>query len=338
MGKIIIDAGINPAIGFNRIVNNLKEIATKRNLSHQEVIHMFISDIQNHSKNGYEKKIEEINIEGEFSSNVKGSLVAYLEKTIKTLDKSRKKEEKKQKQKAKNELLSEVWENVERNVESMNSAELCELIKNINEGAEYLKLTGTERKYVLKNLTALIEKRKKAEENEVINRIKANNKTWNEIKEIVARETENSQLTRIEIWDAIYKAAFGDNNSSFSIEVPEIMKDEIKELIEEQCEEDGKEYFNEVKRYTSNFRFLTGPRDIAFAIFGHRGFSRKEDERMFVNLITKLRKAENADNPETELELLNRALAENIVETYSGKKIVEARIDSINREKNSIIR
>ena len=337
MGKIIIDAGINPAIGFNRIVNNLKEIADERNLLPQEVIQMFISDLQNYLKKDYKQKIEEINIQGGFSSSVKGKLVTYLERTVKTLDKTKKGEAKKQERKEKNASLSRVWENVEKNVESMNSDELCELIKNINEGAEYLELTETERKYVLKNLTALTEKRKKAEENEIINRTKAKNKKWNEIEKIVARESENSQLTKIEIWDAIYKAAFGQRRTdSFNIEIPESIKDEIKELVEKQCEEDGKEYFSEVRRYTSDFRFLGGPRDVVFATFGHRSFSRKEDRRMFANLVAELKKAESADNPETELELLNRVLSENIIGTYSSKKFIEARINLINKENDLI--
>ena len=176
MGKIIIDAGINPAIGFNRIVNNLKEIAAERNLLPQEIIQMFISDLQNYSKEGYESKIKEINIQGGLSSSVRGKLVTHLERTVKTLDKSRKEEEKKQERKEKNASLSKAWENVEKNVESMSSDELCELIKNINEGAEYLELTEAERKHVLKNLTILSERRKKSEENEVNNRIKAKNK------------------------------------------------------------------------------------------------------------------------------------------------------------------
>ena len=99
MGKIIIDAGINPAIGFNRIVNNLKEIADERNLLPQEVIQMFISDLQNYLKKDYKQKIEEINIQGGFSSSVKGKLVTYLERTVKTLDKTKKGEEKKQERK-----------------------------------------------------------------------------------------------------------------------------------------------------------------------------------------------------------------------------------------------
>lgn len=348
MGRIIIDAGINPAIGFNRIVNNLKEIAADRNLSQQEVIQMFVLDIQNYSREGYEPRINEINIQGRLPSSVKGKLVAYLEKIVKTLDKSRKKEEKKQKQKAKNELLSEAWEKVDRDVEKKNSSELCELIKNINEGGTaYSELTETERKYVLKNLTALIEKRKKAEENAVINKEKAKNKKWSEIKELVARETENTQFTKIEVWDAIYKAAFGkkDNNSSFSIEVPETIKDEIKKLVEEQCEENGKEYFSEVKKYTSDFRFLGGSRNVVFATFGHSCFSRKEATKMFANLVAELRRAESADKPETELELLNRVLDENIIETYTGRKLIRERIDFINkendlmkREKNSTTR
>lgn len=337
MGKIIIDAGINPAIGFNRIVNNLKEIADERNLLPQEVIQMFISDLQNYSKESYKLKIEEINIQGGLSPSVRGKLVTHLERTVKTLDKSRKEETKKQERKEKNILLSKVWENVEKNVESMSSDELCELIKNINESAEYLELTETERKYVLKNLTVLTEKRKKTEENEMINITKAKNKKWNEIKEIVARESENSQLTKIEIWDSIYKAAFGQSRTgSFNIEIPESMKDEIKELVEKQCEEDGKEYFSEVKRYTSDFRFLGGPRDVVFATFGHRSFYRKEDRRMFANLVAELKRAESADNPETELELLNRVLSENIIGTYSSKKFIEARIKLINKENDLI--
>ena len=339
MGKIIIDAGINPAIGFNRIVNNLKEIASERNLLPQEIIQMFISDLQNYSKEGYKLKIEEINIQGGLSSSVRGKLVTHLERTVKTLDKSRKEEAKKQERKEKNASLSKAWETVEKNVESMSSDELCELIKNINEGAEYLELTETERKHVLKNLTTLIEKRKKAEENEVINRIKAKNKKWDEIKEIVAREAENSQLTKIEIWDAVYKATSGKSRTgSFNIEVPESIKDEIKELIEEQCEEDGKKYFSEVKRYTSDFRFLGGPREVVFATFGHKSFSRKEDRRMFANLVAELSRAERADNPETELELLSRVLSENIIGTYSSEKFIKARINFINKENDLIKR
>ena len=140
-------------------------------------------------------------------------------------------------------------------------------------------------------------------------------------------------MTKIEIWDAVYKATFGKSRTgSFNIEVPESIKDEIKELIEEQCEEDEKKYFSEVKRYTSDFSFLREPRDVVFAAFGHRSFSRKEDRRMFANLVAELRRAESADNSETELEFLNRVLDENIIETYSGKKIVGARINSINKE------
>ena len=125
MGKIIIDAGINPAIGFNRIVNNLKEIADERNLLPQEVIQMFISDLQNYSKKDYKPKIEEINIQGGFSSSVKGKLVTYLERTVKTLDKTRKGEAKKQERKEKNASLSRVWENVEKNVEKTKC--LCQI-------------------------------------------------------------------------------------------------------------------------------------------------------------------------------------------------------------------
>ena len=123
-----------------------------------------------------------------------------------------------------------------------------------------------------------------------------------------------------------------------NINVPETMKPKISSLIEEQEKIEGVEYFEHVKNYTQNFEFLTGFRGITFAAYGHRKFSKPEYSRMFESLISKLRESERVEYPETEEKFLKRVLSEKLVNTYYGKKIIEQRINKIEKDNTKNIR
>ena len=59
---------------------------------------------------------------------------------------------------------------------------------------------------------------------------------------------------------------------------------------------------------------------------------------MFESLISKLRESESVEYPETEEKFLKRVLSEKLVNTYYGKKIIEQRINKIEKDNTKNIR
>lgn len=246
--------------------------------------------------------------------------------------------------------LEKIWKDIEKIV--MNESEqqrredlVRNLISGIKKRTMYSTLKGDQRNYVLKKLEGLIREGEK-EEKEVPKKEEPEKKNkedisriWRAIVEIVNREAKKTGQNTLEIWDKISEDILtGNKVSMLNINIPEQVRDDIIKLVEGQIKQEGLDYFEDVKNYTQNFEFLTGFRDITFAAYGHRRFSKPEYSKMFENMVAKLRENKGIGSVETEEQFLKRALSEKLVHTYYGRKIVEERIDRIEKDNDKYIR
>lgn len=330
--KININSSNNPAKNFGVIVKDLEKIAKARNIPVQEAIKMFITDLQNLGDEEYENSIQEISIQSGISPKMKTSLITYLNRSIKRYKQSEKNNIERKKQDERKQELEKAWESIE--TEIADKENIKDLILGIKEGTEYPHLGKTQRSYVLKKLEALLLQEEKEEEKQEKDKDRIIRKRWKSIVETVNYEAENSGKHRLEIWDMITESIIKNGNFS-NINFPETMQEEVLALIGEQAKIEGEEYFESVKDYTQNFEFLEGFRGISFAIHGHRKFSNPEYARMFENLIKELRKNKSVKHKETEERFLKRVLSEKKVNTYYGTKIIEERIERIEKDKKN---
>lgn len=341
--NIVINGFDNPAKNFGAILRDLEEIARKNSMSVQDAIRLFITDLQNLTNENYEKNIKEIIISGGISPSTKGNLISYLNKSIKRYKQIEKKNGQKQKQNERKQELQDVWGMVEKEFneeidENKKNNIIKDLISGISKKTIYSDLKSNQRNYVLKKLKELEIEEEKNEKIENEDRERKINKKWKEIVNTVNRESEETGRNKLEMWDIIAETIIGEENNSLKLNIPEAIKDEVIELIEEQTKIEGKDYFDDVKQYTQNFEFLTGFRGFTFALHGHRRFSNPEHSKMFENLISKLRKNESVDFPETEENFLKRVLSDNLINEYYGKKIIEERLNKIEKDRIKIIK
>lgn len=339
--NIIFNEFDNPARIFGGILKDLEKIANERNLPVQDVIRMFIADLQNSSDEDYEKKVQEICIKGDISVNLKRNLIDFLNKGIKRHSQQAKKNKERERQSDRKKELENIWETVEKiltqsDEQSTRLDLINKLISEINEGTAYTELKKEQKGYILKKLNELGEKEKRKLEGEKARRIKSANKKWEEIVKIVDKESANTGKSKLELWEAIAGALFGENKvGELDLGVPKAIKEDIKTLVYGRIKSEGVEYYEAVKRYTQDFEFLTGFRGVSFAVHGHRKFSNSQYAEMFEDLVATLRKNEKVEYPEEEEKFLKRILSENIVDTYYGKKIIEGRIDKIEKDKRA---
>ena len=342
--NIIINEFDNPARNFGAILKDLEQISEKRGIPVQEAIRLFIFDLQNLTKEDYQKNINEISINGGISSNLKNNLITYLNKAKKRYNQLERKTGERKKRDTKKQELEEIWSVVEDEIVSGKKGKarrdfIKDLSLKISEGTVYTELTRPQKSYVLKKLRELEREENKRKEKDEQDREREISKKWGAIVETVEREARKTGKNKLEIWDTIAESILGEEGEmKLNINVPETMKPKISSLIEEQEKIEGVEYFEDVKNYTQNFEFLTGFRGITFAAHGHRKFSKPEYSRMFESLIAKLRKSESAEYSETEEKFLKRVLSKKLVNTYYGKKIVEERIDKIEKDNTKNIR
>lgn len=327
--KVIVNEFDNPAKKFEIVLKNLREIAIERDIFVTETIKMLITDLQNLNIEGYEKKLEEISIENDTSSKIKKDLINYLNKSLKKYSKIEKNNMERKKQEARKQKLEEIWKSIEEIITDESNKEVInDLILEIKEGSKYSYLDKTQKNYVLKKLEKLDLKadKKKNNKDQLIE------KKWKAIVKTVNDESEKSGRHKLEIWDMITesivsKGKIGDLNIS------ETIRNEVLRRLEEQTKNEGKEYFENIKKYTHDFEFLEGFRGTSFASYGHRKISNPEYSRMFENLVSELRKNHSVENRESEEKFLERVLSENKIHTYYGNKIVEERIAKIKKEK-----
>ena len=339
--NIIFSEFDNPARIFGGILKDLEKVANGRKLPVQDVIRMFIADLQNSSNEDYEKKVQEIHIKGDMSVNLKRNLIDFLNKGIKRHSQQAKKNKERARQADRKKELETIWETVEKTLmqsdgQSTRLDLINKLITEINEGTAYAELKKEQKIYILKKLNELEEKENRKLEEEKVRKIKSTNKKWEEIVEIVDKESANTGKSKLELWEAISGALFGENKvGEFDLEVPKSIKEDIKTLVYGKIKSEGAEYYEDVKRYTQDFEFLTGFRGVSFAVHGHRKFSNSQYAEMFEDLVATLRKNEKVEYPEGEEKFLKRVLSNNIVDTYYGKKIIKGRIDKIKRDKRA---
>lgn len=342
--NIIINEFDNPARNFGAILKDLEQISEKNDITVQEAIRLFVLDLQNLTKEDYQKNIKEININGGLSPNLKNNLITYLNKAIKRYNQLERKTVERKKQDTRKQELEEIWAAIENEIISNGEGKvkrdiIKDLCVKINEGTIHTELKKSQRSYVVKKLRELEVEEEERKEKEEQNKKREISKKWEAIVETVEREAIRTGKNKLEIWDTIAESILGEEDEvGLKINVPEIMKDEVGALIEKQEKMEGAEYFEDVKNYTQNFEFLTGFRGITFASYGHRRFSKPEYSRMFEKLMSKLRRNESVEYPETEEEFLTRVLSNKLVNTYYGKKIIEERIDKIEKNKMKDIR
>lgn len=349
----------NPAKNYGGMLKDLEIVANERGIPVQNVIRMFISDLQNLSNEEYEKSIQEINIKGNISLELKSNIITYLNKAIKRYNQSEKIEEQRKRQSAKKQENENAWKLIEESLMKENKLEdsaesIKKLILEINEGIVYTELSKEQRKYVLRSLNKLLEKEnKKAKQEEEKQekleqkkiaqenaRKQSIDKKWAEIVRIVNSEATKKGKSRLELWDAINEAIFGKGEKGkLDISVPESIKDSIKTLIDKEMEIEGSEYYEAVKAYTQDFEFLTENADITFARHGHRTMQKEYLQRFgkFANSLNL-----NKEDGETEEKLIKRVLSssnkDNIRVSIIEKKILEMRLNRIKSDREEMIR
>ncbi len=330
----------NVAKIFGGILTDLERIAENNNLPVQEVIRMFITDLQNISNEDYESKLKDVHIEGPIPAGIKKKLISFLNIAIKKYAQLAKKDAQKEKQINKKEELNNIWEEVKSALanegEEISKDSINSMISEIEEGTNYPDLTKKQKSYVLKKLKELAEIIDKKDREEELQRVKNANKKWKEIVEIVDSESENTGKSKLELWEEISRALFGEKkDDDFSLEVPQPFIEDIKNMVYDKIKSEGLEYYKDVERYTQNFEFLTGFRGITFATSGHKSFRNPQHAKMFEELVSTLRKNTKVDFPEQEETFLKRVLEEGLIETYYGKEIIKGRLNRIEIEKKA---
>ena len=161
----------NPARIFGGLLKDLEDIANERDLPVQDVIRMFIVDLQNMSNENYEKKLPEMCIKGDISPVLKKKFLSFLNKAIKSHNKTLKNNKERKKQADRKQELENIWKTIKETLiqndgKSIDLDSINELLTKINEGTAYAELKKECKSYISKKLNELAEKEKRKLEKE----------------------------------------------------------------------------------------------------------------------------------------------------------------------------
>lgn len=295
---------------FGKISKRLEKIAQENNKPVQEVIDMFISDIQNYGKEEYKKKVD-IDLYN-FTPHIRSSLIPYLNK-IKRLYKPKEASEANIKKKADTEQqMQEKWRQFEKTIDG-NIMD-PEVMQKIMDDIENSDLSRKEKNFMKIQLD---KKSKKF------------NETWKSIEGIVERESAgNSNKTKPEYWQAIRKL-ITDRDQRLNIKMDEEMEKQMISMIDERISsEKDNLYYEQVKSFTGGFSFLRDDALVARATTGvkRQKFTDRESYDRYCNLRALLQEGYRGEYQKIE-RLLNDGKVDN-----GDRRILEQRMKVMEKE------
>jgi len=352
--NIVFDPSNNPAIYFSGIVKDLEEIAQVCNEPVSVVISAFIDDLKNYFNQNYERNIESVSING-ISPNTLKSLITFMNKRKKEYQ-QRENREKKQ---LKTQQKQSIWDEVEKginetilNEEHSTDKEIIErFILNIKQGQSEYELNSKEKKYVLKKLADRLDDiNRKEEEEKQAKEIKKQEKEREEeeskakiieekrrIEEaieqigiITEREYQIGNIKdKASYLSKIKDAITGKNEGiPFNVNLGEEGQEQLIRMIDEKIGIEKDElYYNQVKNFTNDFKFLKDYPEIVAALNGARNvkFTDKESYDRFSALRFLV---QNGDSEYTQIDKLIRTKNINEVD----RRILIARKSVMDKE------
>ncbi len=234
--NIKFDASQNPALNFAIIIKDLERIAKESEIPVSKVMSDFMVDLQNYYNEDYEKKIEEVNLEGEVSPQLLNNFKAYLNRNIKLYQKKerdldstdRKNKKKEAEEKYYQEKLEEIVGSIDGNI--MNPDVLKRVIDSIENNKE---LNRRGKKIMITKLNEKVEQF---------------NKTWESIEKMVEKlSNENEGKTKPEYWQAI-KDLINKKDERLNIKMNRKMREQMINMIDEKIlDEKDALYYEQVK-------------------------------------------------------------------------------------------
>jgi len=190
-------------------------------------------------------------------------------------------------------------------------------------GTFYIELTKKEKNYVLRKLKEMeseeIQKQQeKAAEQRARNEA---NKIWEQISEKVKNESENGQKPEVEYWIAIRKMLFDEKEGEIrkDLKISKNIKNRVKKML------DAEIYYQDVKYYTEDFKFLRDFPEVALGSSPRRGFFDTECLFRYIDLREQLQSEWNEDIA------IKRMLKNNPDD--ATQRILQARAEAIKKEK-----
>ncbi len=341
--KVKYDQNQNPEKNFGFVKKRLKDLAEQNNISLLESIDLVLKRLE---ENGDETEVEEINLGGIIPS-IKVELISYIKKIRKNTvryesesNKRKKQEEKKKLKEAEQEKFEANWELLEQQIDDLILASkdkseeeiLLQLIADL-ENREFKKdFSESERKYISNKLNEkLNDARDRSERKE--NDINNAKKFLDEIQRIAEREYESGNVkSKAKYLRAIRDSITGEDGSNeFGIELESDTKDyflqEIDTIIDAETDN---EYYEQVRAFTEDFKFLRETPEVVDAIKGHSNKRTKFTDSKQYNRFYTLRGF--VQKGYDEYEQISKLLMSNKVSNID-KKILEARKSVMDREK-----
>lgn len=278
---------------FPAIEKKLHEIAKQRDKSIIEIIEQFKIDIENFKSEGYQKNINEINIQ-QISDKMRGVLIEFLDILI---NEQREEEKKMEQQKIKETTKQSneaKWNEVIKTIDDIMSSEkrssrlecILVVMEKIRLDASDIEFTRKEKRYVLKKLEEMEEEEIKREQDKAIEIKKQNeaNKIWEEISEKVRNESENGEKPQVQYWIAIREMLFGEEEGKIrkDLKISKGIKNKVKKMLDDEI------YYQDVKYYTEDFKFLRDFPEVALGSSPRRGFSDIKSSLKYDDLRVKL--------------------------------------------------
>lgn len=349
--KRIFDASQNVAKGFGLMKKDLEEVAKETNKSMIEIYDMFLSDLQNYYDDNYEKKIEEIELNS-FSRESINKIYEYVSKLKKSLeekkskDKTRKEKERLEEEKAQEmktkwiEIETEINRAIVEGKQGTEKEILQRIISDVNKPDSSYEFDNKTKKYISQKLKVRVEQLNKKEKNRR-KQEKSQTKQKNEdtkkletamrqIETIFEREHRKGKIkNKANYLIAVKDAIIGkDQNVALSINIGEREQEQLLELLDERIKAEKDEtYFEQVRTFTDNFRFLRSYSETANAMYGakKRKFTDIESYHRYSDLRARLIEAND------EYLQINKLLGSKKIDNVD-KRILLARKEYMDRE------
>lgn len=316
--KIKFDSSQNPALNFAVIVSDLRKISRDTNIPMPNIIQDFITDLNNYYSEDYNKKVEDIEINGAVSPKLLKDLEAYLKKTLKA-DKKReqtlsKKENNKEKKSAFEQEANEELKKIKASVEGDITD--SEYVKKILLEIEKSPIGGKGRKYMRMKFDGEVDRF---------------NQTWSEIEDMVESLSKTSTgKTKPEYWEAIKDIIA--KGKCIKINMNDEMKSKMLMMIDDKIQDEKDNiYFEQVKQFTCGFQFLRDYSEVQQAVNGIRGikFTDKESFNRFFDLRSALQEGYQTEYVQIQMLLKDKKLDK------GDKRILLARKEVMDREREA---
>lgn len=307
--KIVVKENRNSEKNFLLIRQDILRIAKDRDTSVLEIIEEFMEDIKHHGEEDYQKNIQEININENVTDKVLNKLKVYLNKLKKTY----KEKENKEKRQTKLNERETNWKQIEEIIDRAclegkqgTKKEIIEsLIEGINNNSIEYEFKTKEKKIVLKKLKEMINEIDKKEamlEQEKEIKEENSKKAMEQIQTIVNREYELGNIENKSKYLSTIKDAITGKNEEINLDIKmeKISEEYLLNMLDDTIKMEKEElYFEQVRRFTDDFKFLRAYPEIENARHGYtkrEKFTDSESYKRFCSLREKLQKEYNEYN------------------------------------------